>query len=227
MAFGAICIPPQAQAFNPGMKMPGSPFAGGVGIPGLTQPHGPAGAAASLQAASGQMQVDQVAYQDASLTGLARSGQLNKDEFISLSAQQNEMARLSGQFAADGTIDEGERAQLNARRSQFQENLAQYRTGDFHPETQQGRKGIAGTQDRQSAFLFDNISNGRLSPQQAFNLRQNMSAAGFAQGQEGGLGVGAESQIANTNGRLTNIWSQMGAAADPQAAQPRSFGGII
>ena len=195
---------------NSGMQVPGKPPCGGS-----MANQGPLFAHLNSQS-----QIDQVAIQDYSLAGLAQQGSLNKNEFVNLSAQQNELARLSGEYAADGVVTDQERAKLNALRSRFQQDLAMFRTGDYNPATQEGRKGIAGTQDRQSAFLFDNIRNGNLTPAQALNLRQQMSASAFSQGIEGASGASGDSQIANVNGRLANIWGQLGAAAsEPKVPQ--------
>lgn len=123
---------------------------------------------------SAQGEVDRVAFGDLSLVNATRDGSLNRAEFLALSAQQNDLARLAGQLAGDGWLDEQERARLSARRDSFYANLDEYRRNDCQP--------TGGPQDDISSFLYDSITSGRLSQQQAFFLRMNQSAFNFATG---------------------------------------------
>ena len=207
------------------------PVNGGMKVPQVGGPLGQLGNAGSMsswatgfQQATAQREVDQVAMQDAYLPGGVQNGSLNRDEFVNLSAQQNEMARLSGQFAADGVVTPDEQARLNSLRCNFQEDLANFSNGDFHPGNKEGQKGIAGTQDRQSGFLFDATRSGKITPQQAMNLRQQMSGAAFSQGNEAGWGYSGDTQIADTQSRLATVWNQLGnSARNGQASAFNSY----
>lgn len=150
------------------------PVNGGMKVPQAGGLFGQLGGSSSMssqvngfQQATAQREVDQVAIQDFFLPGGVQNGSLNRDEFINLSAQQNEMARLSGQFAADGVVTPDEQARLNTLRANFQEDLANFSNGDYHPANKEGQKGIAVAQDRQSGFLFDATRSGKITPQQA------------------------------------------------------------
>ncbi len=186
------------SSFNPGMQVRS------LGEPGAS-PFNPTNGAFEFLRLDAQREVDKVAFQDVQLTQLAQNGSLNRDEFISLSAQQDQLARLSGQFAADGGIDDTERLRLNALRSEYQEDLANYRTRDEHP--------VVGhdVQDRQSAFLYDQMAAGKLRPEQAMILRMHMSAANFANGADEARGLELPGRMANSADRLARIWTELGA----------------
>lgn len=196
--------------FNPAMVAPKTSVAPGSGLQ--------ASMSADLQHFSTQQEVEVVAMQDAFLPSLALNGSLNRDEFINLSAQQNDLARLTGQLASDGVLTNQERAQIAQRRAKFQEDLAGFRNGDFHPHNNLARKGIAGSQDRQSAFLYDSVRNGHISTETALNLRMQMSASSFKVGQMAGQGASVESQCTAANNNLANTWTQLGSGQ----AVPRS-----
>jgi len=195
------------------MKMPGGPE-GNLSFNQANQ-------ASQFRFMAGQPEVNAVAWQDVTLTELAREGSLNRDEYVALSGRQNELARLSGELAADGAIDEYERARLATLRTGFQEELARYRVGDEHP--------LAGgqTQDRQAAFLYDQIAAGRLTREQALSLRMQMSGSNFANGREQADGLSLPRRTANAEERLGQVWASLGSGEAreplPPAAPPRHF----
>lgn len=114
----------------------------------------------------------------------AFDGSLNRDEFVALSATQNDFNRVLAKYSSDGILDQGERMDLARRRNAFRQQLADYRENDCRPVTREGKKGLAGREDKQSAMLYDLIASGKISPEQAQNLRDQMRIASQHEGVE-------------------------------------------
>lgn len=137
----------------------------------------------NLRVQQGNLQNNQTANAggEVDLMKLLRQGVLNREEFVAASATQNEIQRMLGKFKADGQISPEEHGQLAQMRSRLQNQLRQFAAGDCKPEMSSEDKS-----NQQSGALFDLVKDGRISPNTAARLRQQMAAAAAQQGAEAG-----------------------------------------
>jgi len=102
------------------------------------------------------------------------SGRLNRDEFISLSHQFNQVAYLQGQLSAGGyTPEDGE--QLRARLQGLQANTSTYLERDEHPQLQLAENDPLRARADEAGRIFDNFSTDRQRLAGAFN--QNLTGS--------------------------------------------------
>ncbi|MBS2040329.1 hypothetical protein JST97_35405 [bacterium] len=101
---------------------------------------------------------------------------LNREEFIAISAEQNQLARALAKYSADGVLTSEERADLASRRNQLQQKLKAFRDGDFHP-TLQSNDPVSQRDAALAGKLYDMVHTGKMSPEAAKNLRVQMSLA--------------------------------------------------
>ncbi len=120
---------------------------------------------------------------DVQLVRSARSGQLNRAEFVALSSLENELRRALGEARADGVIDAREEARIQELQQRFESTLTRFKEGDFQPQAGDSRA------DRQSGALFDLLAQGKITSRQARDLRAMMSnsaaQSGFERGRAG------------------------------------------
>lgn len=115
------------------------------------------------------------------LMKLLRQGVLNREEFVAASATQNEIQRVLARYKSDGQISPQEHAHLAQMRARLQEQLRQFAAGDCRPETNSDDKA-----SQQAGALFDLVKAGKISPNTAVKLRQQMAVAAAQQGAEEG-----------------------------------------
>jgi hypothetical protein len=110
----------------------------------------------------------------------ARSGRLNRDEFIALQMYQAETERLRAKFLSDGFLDHNERTVLAQRQRELDRFYNSYLEGDYYPRYQVGgyRNGDAMDHivDRrmmdQYGRIYDGIRSGDLTYRE-YNILDN------------------------------------------------------
>ena len=115
------------------------------------------------------------------LMKLLRQGVLNREEFVAASATQNEIQRVLAQYKSDGQISPQEHQHLAQMRARLQDQLRQFAAGDCKPEANMDDKS-----NKQAGALFDLVKAGKLSPNAAQGLRQQMAIAAAQRGAEEG-----------------------------------------
>jgi len=116
------------------------------------------------------------------MTQGVQSGRLNRDEFLALSATNNGLSEMRGQFAKDG-ISVGEQLMLNQAADRFERMEMAYMNGDYHP-TVRTKNPEAARQMAQSGAIFDGLQSGSLNTNESVRL------------------LGEQTNIAELSGRL-------------------------
>lgn len=153
------------------------------------------------------------------LMKLMRQGVLNREEFVAASATQNEIQRVLANFKSDGQISPEEHGKLAQLRSVLQNQLRQFAAGDCKPEVNADDKS-----NQQSGALFDLVKEGKISPNTAAKLRQQMAAAAAQQGAEEGGDENALSAEKDTVGQLEDLDESLANAADGRARDAWKLG---
>lgn len=169
---------------------------------------------------NGQMNLDRCGHQDLDLVRLTQDDSISRDEFVGLSAQQNEISELAGAYSADGRLSDDETAHLNALRSAFMENVARYREGDHRPAAVVEGTSLQAQKNRQSGMLFDKSRSGKLSIQDTLSLRMRMSRQSFDQGAAKVGGASLADQNAQANDRLAGLWRDLSGHVPPRPVAP-------
>lgn len=146
------------------------------------------------------------------LMKLLRQGVLNREEFVAASATQNEIQRMLANFKSDGQISPEEHAKLAQMRSRLQSQLRQFSAEDCKPQVNSDDKS-----NQQSGALFDLVQEGKISPNTAAKLRQQMAVAAAQQGAEEGGDENALSAENDAVGQLEALDENLTQAADGKA----------
>jgi len=113
----------------------------------------------------------------------ARSGRLNRNEFIALQMYQAETERLRAKFLSDGILDPNERRILQERQGELDRLYNTYLQGDYYPNYQVGYRN-GDRMDRivdqrmidQYGRIYDGIRNGELTFREYNRLDNNLEA---------------------------------------------------
>lgn len=153
------------------------------------------------------------------LMKLLRQGVLNRQEFVAASATQNEIQRVLARYKADGQISPQEHAHLAQMRARLQEQLRQFAAGDCKPETDREDKA-----SQQAGALFDLVKAGRISPNAAVKLRQQMAVAAEQQGAEEGGSPNALAAEKDSVQLVDDVDAALKAARKGRVREPWKLG---
>ncbi|HPZ08699.1 MAG TPA: hypothetical protein PL110_11335 [Candidatus Eremiobacteraeota bacterium] len=93
----------------------------------------------------------------------ARSGQLNRNEFMYLSQFDQQTRQLEGQFLKDGNLSPQEKSILDQRMAYSRQMLELYKRGDFHPFTQGPTNQIEAREQNQLNRIYSGLRDGSLA----------------------------------------------------------------
>ena len=97
-----------------------------------------------------------------------RNGSLNKDEFLDLNKDLNDVEQLRDTFQQDG-ISKEEQAILDSKQLAYAAKLDQFRGGDFKPAVVGGNP-YDKAQNEQAGQIFDGIKEGTIDNQESIQL---------------------------------------------------------
>lgn len=97
-----------------------------------------------------------------------RNGSLNKDEFLDLNKDLNDVEQLRDTFQQDG-ISKEEQAILDSKQLAYAAKLDQFRGGDFKPAVV-GANPYDKAQNEQAGQIFDGIKEGTIDNQESIQL---------------------------------------------------------
>ena len=140
---------------------------------------------------------------DARMLEAVQRGDLNREEFLSLSKQQNAIAQVTGIHARDGFISDRERQARQLYESRLQSRLEEYCRTDSHPATPMNYDYVPETS--QNRFLFDAVRSGKLDIRQAASLRQQMSSSQYDYGKDSYAHPDRAAQLYKE--QLSEIWA--------------------
>jgi hypothetical protein len=148
---------------------------------------------------------------DDALVGGAKSGRLNKDEFVDLNDYRNETLRMQEEYRGGG-FNRNENGMLLKREEEFQRRYNRYMHGDYHPEVHAG--GLTGDGkgsrdaaiDRrlqsQSGQIYDGLRKGSVTDYEGAGLLKEQRDISKLRGR---LDQGRINDSLGTSGRGTGL----------------------
>jgi len=120
-----------------------------------------------LQQQMFQAQQNDLRFNGAAALG-ARDGSLNRNEFIALAGEANEITALRARYA-EGGVSTFEQAILDARTQRYDHMYQAFRHGDYHPQFNPANPLVA-RQLSQAGRIYDGIQDGSLTGGESVNL---------------------------------------------------------
>lgn len=173
----------------------------------------------------------------------ARSGQLNRNEFMSLTNFDQQTRQLEGQFLKDGQMSANEKSILDQRMAYSRQMMDVYKRGDFQPMSQMPMNDIEARQQNQMNRIYSGLRDGSLANGGVFGGDEGAQAlnrvgdisTNYGKAQVGGFlspesWGGLNNQLDNSSANIFNLrhnWMNGPACPLPDNASFGGFGGFM
>jgi len=110
----------------------------------------------------------------------AKSGYLNRDEFVNLGNYANETERMRGLYNKGG-LNPRERMLLGRRQKSYDRMYQRYSYGNYHPRTY-ARDGVQGRQINQLNRIYGGARSGELTGREGLNALREQKGISYQKG---------------------------------------------